>query len=143
MRLQILDDAEIRPSLFVWNGPIEEGCIKRWLKLHKVTFSEEIVTFLTKTGGGDLFESETLLGPLGNAELGDDLDSINCFYWETGLPKELVIFHTGLGDLTAFDTIKKDYVQISEIDHIETQRFSSFDQWYQKTQEVSMLSAMV
>ena len=70
---QIMADASSRPDLFVWNGPIEGEQLRRWLSENKFNVPEDFITFLELTGGGDLFESETILGPYGDVELGDDL----------------------------------------------------------------------
>jgi hypothetical protein len=50
-----------------------------------------------KVGGGDLFETETLLAPYGDETLGDDIDTVNRFYPARGMPSNYLVFHYGWG----------------------------------------------
>jgi hypothetical protein len=61
--LAILKDAEIRPDLFAWFGAIARGQIEVWLRSSNLEEPDDLLDFWTKTGGGDLFEGETIFRP--------------------------------------------------------------------------------
>ena len=50
-------------------GEVQEPQLRRWLSENGLNLPEDFVAFLELTGGGDLFESETILGPYGDVEL--------------------------------------------------------------------------
>src|SRR5689334_12612290 len=107
--LPIITDAMSRPDLFVWNGPIEGRQLRRWLSKNALNLPEDLVAFLELTGGGDLFESETILGPYGDVELGDDLIGANISLRSEGMPAGYVVFHRGI-DLSAIRSLDHKYV---------------------------------
>ena len=127
--LQIITDAMSRPDLFVWNGPIEGRQLRRWLSENALNLPEDLVAFLELTGGGDLFESETILGPYGDVELGDDLIGANISLRSEGMPAGYVVFHRGM-DLSAIRSLDHKYVAFTAPDFHEKAVFSSLEAWY-------------
>jgi hypothetical protein len=93
MPASILEDSLERPELFHWFGVIESD-FDRWL--HELPFRVHpgLVTFWRRTGGGDVFESETLLGPL-HPDESENVLKLTEFHWNRGLPSHLVLFHVG------------------------------------------------
>lgn len=62
-RLTLLDDARRRPELFVWNGGIDAARLDTWLQSRHLNVPGDLRFFWIQTGGGDFFESETVLAP--------------------------------------------------------------------------------
>jgi hypothetical protein len=93
---------------------------------------EDLVSFWVETGGGDVFETETILGPLGDPALGEDIIEVNRSLHQAGMPEQYLVFHTGL--LTsALDTLVGDYVELRGPDFQVVRRFPSLDAWYTST----------
>lgn len=130
----LIDDARIRPDLFNWNGRMDPNALKSWLARNKWIGScpKDLLAFWEQTGGGDVFETETILGPLGDSHLGDDIAAVNHEMKTRGMPARFVIYHIGL--LTsAVDTDSGDYVELSTEDFHVLRRFASLDEWYRCT----------
>ena len=81
-------------------------------------------------GGGDIFESETVLGPFGRQDLADDVDSVNQFHWKEGMPRNFLIFHTGIGGLSVLNVPAGDYASIQEHSYEVQQVFTPLADWY-------------
>jgi hypothetical protein len=92
----------------------------------------DLLTFWQETGGGDVFETETILGPLGDPQLGDDIASVNREMCSRGMPEKFVVYHVGLL-ISAADTASGDYVELAPEDFHVIRRFASLDEWYQAT----------
>lgn len=125
----IYRDAELRPNLFFWNGPVPAGRLEKWLGEHNLEIPDDLFGFWLRTGGGDLFESETILGPFADAVMGDDVDSVNHFHHQSGLSPEYLIFHTGIG-ISAVRLSDKRYVLLNDTDYHVVKIFLSFEEWY-------------
>ena len=96
----IYDDARAHPLLFHWFG-ISEPAFEAWLKALPLRVHPGLVEFWRRTGGGDLFESETILGPL-VAEESDNVLEMNEYHWSKGLPRDMLLFHIGLNMTASF-----------------------------------------
>ena len=130
----LIDDARMRPDLFNWNGRMDSSELMSWLARNKWIgpCPEDLLTFWEETGGGDVFETETILGPLGDPQLGDDIASVNREMKARGMPARFVIYHIGL--LTsAVDTESGDYVELATEGFQVLRRFASLDEWYRCT----------
>jgi hypothetical protein len=76
--LLVLQDSHRRPELFNWFGPIAAPRLSNCLKEHGFdACPAELFLLWERTGGGNLFESETILGPFGDPALGDGLVPTN------------------------------------------------------------------
>lgn len=130
----LLYDARIRPDLFHWNGCMDSTSLRTWLDQNKWLgcCPTDLLAFWEETGGGDIFETETILGPLGDPQLGDDIATVNREIRSRGMPDRFVVFHQGLL-MSAVDTISEDYVELDSSDFRVLQRFVSFDAWYRAT----------
>jgi hypothetical protein len=93
------------------------------------------VSFWERTGGGQLFESETLLGPL----VPDDAENVlkvSEFHWNRGMPRDLMVFHTGLylsASSVDFQRHRNRLVVFKPESYEVAQWFDTFNDWYQKT----------
>ncbi|MFK8001053.1 MAG: hypothetical protein AB8H86_15765 [Polyangiales bacterium] len=123
--LKLFRDASTRPELFVWNGAIDAQAFELWmLPLCHAPF--ELIELWKQTGGGELFESETILGP-GAGELDSSLKERNDVLREEGLPDTYVVFHEGFF-LSAF---RPGGLIVELNDRFqEIRRFVSFAAWY-------------
>jgi hypothetical protein len=135
--LKILKDAESRPDLFCWFGAVGRGRVESWLQSSNLEVPCDLVDFWTQTGGGDLFESETMfrptLIPAGVPYFfsGDDIDTANQQRIRNGMSKSYLAFHDG-SFLSAVRLADGKLVTLSG-QHEETAVFSDLDDWYLRT----------
>lgn len=123
----LLLDARRRPELFHWFGPGPAEQIIDWAsKLGGVP--EDLLSFWLTTGGGDVFESETLLSPAG-ALVGEDVESVTSACHQRGLPAEWVVFHVGYG-VSAISIETGRYAWFEGQANAPSQYFDSLSEWY-------------
>lgn len=130
----IYEDALVRPDLFHWFGVIETE-FEPWLAALPLRVHPGLVSFWRRTGGGDCFESEILLGPLAPDE-SDNLLKVNEIHWNNGMPHDLLVFHTGLCLSASSVDIRhhRNRVVVFKPESFEIAHwFDTFDTWYQKT----------
>lgn len=77
-----------------------------------------------------MFETETILGPFGRADLGDDIESVNQFHKQRGMPADWLILHTGIGNLTVVKMSSGEYASVQEGSYEVLQNFVSLADWY-------------
>lgn len=129
MRLSILVDFQERPPVFSWNGPLAPDVLERWMARHRgVLVPDQLVTLWTTVGGGDLFESETILEPFA-APTGDDIDAENERLQSLGMPARLLAFHIGLC-VSVVDQATGEIVQLDHTSYAEISRHRTVDDWY-------------
>lgn len=129
--MQIFNDAKQRPKLFMWYGQPPPAQFETWLREYRQSFPADLIEFWRLTGGGDVFESESILGPLSVPEWGDSLADYNNQLQTEGLPPDLIAIHVGV-DVTAIDRKTLQYVVLDRRSFKETTRYDSFDDWYMK-----------
>jgi hypothetical protein len=127
---RILRDALERPDLFHWNGPIDSTALDAWLQLHGMDrCPRDLRRFWEATGGGDLFETETILGPFGKVEWGDDVLGQNEVDRDGRLTKSRLVFARddhGFGGVVDLDSGQYLGAAAGE-------SFRSLDDWYVST----------
>ncbi|HEY3974959.1 MAG TPA: hypothetical protein VGM18_18275 [Candidatus Sulfotelmatobacter sp.] len=126
---QLQKDQAARADLFRFFGAIRPEKLDSWLRERKLDIPQDLKTFWCETGGGDLFESETVLSPFGNVDLGDDIDSVNQGRWQKGMPAHWLAFHTGLG-LSVVETLSGGYANLHGDSYEVRSTFKSLDDWY-------------
>lgn len=131
MTLKILEDARQYPHLFSWNGPVDRQLLEGWLAKRGLTVPEELIELWSLTGGGEAFESESILNPVGDARIGDDLEGPNEVLRRRGLGSDLLVFHRGVG-LSAIRLSDQSYVALGHYFQVETV-FETLDEWYDGT----------
>lgn len=129
MTSQIKRDAVVRPDLFIWHGAVALEEVQRFLGHLGWRIPAELQEFWAETGGGDLFETETLLKIRGDPSLGDDLLAANEHFQALGLPIGLRVFHTGLG-ISAIREVDGHYLLLDPKSFHVVGIFPTFDQWY-------------
>lgn len=128
-KLQLFQDASRRPELFVWNGAIEAGDLERWMRRASIRHAPpELVELWKQTGGGELFETESILGPRGAGPLDSSLEEANAHLRAKGLPNTHIVFHEGCC-LCAFRQADGVIVELDDR-FVEMGTFASFDDWY-------------
>ena len=113
-------DISDRPELFYFGGCIPESEI-----------CQKINNLWKEIGGGDMFETETILSPIDESDLGEDIESINNYHYSKGLSKDFLIFHIGLGGLSAFSIKDERYCIIDSNDYKCGEWYKSLDEWYE------------
>lgn len=124
----LLSDAAQRPELFHWNGALDRAFLGAWLRDENLSVPSDLADFWAEVGGGDFFESETILSPFGDQRLGDDVKSANASHRERGLPPHLMLFHVGV-TRTAIEQPTLRYVSLDESNQ-PTESFVSLNAWY-------------
>lgn len=76
-----------------------------------------------------MFESETILGPSRDVDLGDNLFTYNDEARHRGLSNSYVVFHFGL-DVSAVRMPDLTYVSLGRVDLREQAEFASLEDWY-------------
>ena len=130
----LTDDARLRPDLFHWNGRMDPAGLRSWLVDNQWLgpCPSDLLVFWQETGGGDVFESETILGPLGDPQIGDDIAAVNRAMRSRGMLARFLVFHIG-SLVSAVDTEVGDYVELDASSFQVLRRFASLDEWYRTT----------
>lgn len=130
----LIDDARLRPDLFCWNGRMDPAGLRAWLAANPWLgpCPSDLLDFWQETGGGDVFESETILGPSGDPQMGDDIASVNRAMRSRGMPERFFVYHVGLL-VSAVDTDLGDYVELDPSSFHVLRRFRSLEEWYGAT----------
>jgi hypothetical protein len=50
----ILAEAQLKPHLFRWNGPVDRGELSKWARQRGWRFSADLEQLWALTGGGDI-----------------------------------------------------------------------------------------
>jgi hypothetical protein len=124
------EDAARWPRLFYLLEPIPPAELDAWLNKRNLTVPDDLKEVWRETGGGDVFDTQTILGPYGNRDLADDVDSVNEFHWGRGMPVDWLIVATGIGDLTVVKMPTGEYANVRHESFEVTETFSSFADWY-------------
>jgi len=133
MTLRILVDSSTQPGAFQWFGPIDAANLSEWCSGRRIQPPMDLFELLERTGGGDFFESETILGPIGGRDTGDESDGANGWHRQRGLPEDLWLFHVGI-TLSALRRTDNRYVTLSRA-YIMEAEYSTLDDWYAPIRE--------
>lgn len=128
MHLSILNDYARAPQLFSWFGGIPRRDLDDWMAQRKISLPDDLIDLWHELGGGDLFESETILSPFGDSVLGDDIQGVNEMHLKQGLSPEYLLFHRGLY-FSAIRLADRKYVTLSD-SYVPLKEYSSLEDWY-------------
>lgn len=124
----ILKDSDLRPDLFDWRGGIPPSEIEIWERKQSLRVPEDIKQLWSAKGGGDLFESETILQPFGPDE--DELVlPTSKWFWGKGLDSDCYVFHEGLY-VSTFRRTDDLLRSLNSPDFSEVGTFRTLDEWY-------------
>ncbi len=126
---QLEKDRAVRPDLFDFFGAIKPEKLNEWLRERRLIVPSDLRDFWRESGGGDLFESETVLGPFGPADLDDDVDGMSRYQWQKGMTPDWLVFHKGLG-LSVVIMSSGKYANAREESFAVQQTFESLENWY-------------
>ena len=126
--MKILLDAQKLPALFVFHGPIQQDELQRIIGSLPSPIPKDLVDFWCATGGGDVFETETLLGPCADPSLGDNLVVVNRALWAQGKPRHLLLFHRGYCH-SYVDISSQHYIVLDKA-YEAVATYKTFDDWY-------------
>jgi len=71
-----------------------------------------------------------MLSPFGRTDLADDIESVNLFHRQSGMPVDWLVFHTGIGGLSVVKMLAGQYASVQEGSYQVQQTFSSLADWY-------------
>jgi hypothetical protein len=134
--LALLQDAERVPRLFDWFGAIPGAEVQDWLQNSGLVLPADLIELWQLTGGGDVFESETILRPTvpsvpNTCFVDDDIEGINAGHTSAGKPSELYIFQQGVF-LSAVRLADQKFVTLTR-NYVVEDSFPSLDEWYIRT----------
>lgn len=132
MNDQLRADAEHRPRVFRWYGPVDREAIERWLRQRHVAVPDELVDLWVWTGGGLIFDSEDILRPVLGSEVEDSVEARTEWYRGLGLPQQYLLFQEGLF-LSAVRQPDGVVVELDPDTFQEVQTFDSLSEWYLRT----------
>jgi hypothetical protein len=130
MSARFKKDATLHPELFSWRGAISEADLQCWLTSRALQVPLDLQQLWQHVGGGDFFETETILHPCDPMDSGDDVDSVNLLHRERGLPSGYLIFHVGAFGFSAVRLADQTYVLLDSDTYGEVAEFSDLDHWY-------------
>jgi hypothetical protein len=134
--LVLLQDAERVPGVFCAFGAIPEAEVQDWLQNSGLVLPADLVELWQLTGGGDVFESETIFRPTvpsisNSCFVEDDIEGTNAAHTAVGKPSELYIFQQGVF-LSAVRLPDQKFVTLTR-NYVVEDSFPSLDEWYIRT----------
>lgn len=135
--LILLQDAQTVPRIFSPFGAIPSVEIQDWLRRTGLILPSDLVELWQQAGGGDVFETETILRPTvpsspNSCFVEDDIEGMNAAYAEEGKSGDLYVFHRGLFP-SAVRLSDQRFVTLTPGGHTVNDAFASFDEWYIRT----------
>ena len=131
MTSQILLDADWKPHLFRWAGPVDELQLAAWLQRRGEDVPVQLVDFWLKTGGGEVFESEMMLHPL-DLTSDDSIENVERYHHGRGLPEGHLPFHEGACGLSVVRSKDAAYLNLDDRTYQLRGSYASFDDWYRR-----------
>ena len=130
--MDLLNHAELFPSLFDWNGPITSDRLVSAIEHLNIRPPADLIYLWETTGGGTIFESEEILSPIKNHGNTEDVHAVSEWHYKSGLPKQFVVFATGCF-LSAVSRIDSTYVSLDTETYDVEKQYNTLDQWYNNT----------
>jgi len=134
--LILIQDARRVPRVFFPFGAIPLAELQDWLRHSGLVLPSDLVELWQLTGGGDIFDSETIFRPTvssvpNSSFVEDDIEGRNGAHDATGKPRGLYIFQQGVF-LSAVRLSDQAFVTLTENYAVENS-FISLDEWYVHT----------
>lgn len=125
---RLMKDAAERPRVFEWRGPIEAERVNLWSQSSSVRIPLDLRQLWIATGGGGIFESETILSP-SEDDSEYSIASANQSFWNSGGQRNLLLFHTGTW-ISAVRSERPFYVSMETETFTTVAEFEDLDSWY-------------
>lgn len=122
-------DIEKYPALFEWEGAINQDWLVKWLDKRQLSLPKDIIELWLQKGGGTMFETETLLSPIGNPLLGDSVEAITLQHYQNRLSRDYYVIHTGLV-LTGIRLSDGNYVVLDMSTYLPVREYLTLESWY-------------
>jgi len=129
--MKILEDAATCPEVFVWYGSIPTEDLACWQDQRGLCLPRDLRDLWLQTGGGDIFESETILAPGATYSWADCFDEVNAQHRDKGMSGDFAIFHIGVV-LSAFQVSDGKYTILEEGSYSVLRKYESLDDWYEE-----------
>jgi hypothetical protein len=134
--LILLQDAHRVPNMFAPFGAVSTAELQEWLHQNALVLPSDLIELWELTGGGDIFESETVFRPtvpsIPNRTLvEDDIESRNAAHSAKGKPSKFYIFQEG-SFLSAVRLSDQRFVTLTN-DYVPKNSFGSLNDWYVRT----------
>jgi hypothetical protein len=124
----MLKDSNLRPDLFDWRGSVPSSEIEKWEREQTVSVPEDLKELWNTKGGGDFFDTETVLQLSGPDE--DELVlPTSKWYWSKGLDSDSYVFHEGLY-VSTFRRADDSLYFLKSLNLSEVAKFRTLDDWY-------------
>lgn len=133
----LLQDAQQVPGIFFPFGGIPVAELQDWLQRSGLVLPSDLIEFWQVTGGGDVFDSETIFRPTvpsvpNSCFVEDDIEGRNAAHADDGKSNDLYIFQEGLF-LSAVRLSDQSFVTLTSSGYVIKDSFRTFDQWYVET----------
>jgi hypothetical protein len=125
---RLLKDSREYPRLFLWNGGVDRIVLDEWKSSGPGFVHPDVLEIWSKLGGGDIFETETILS-LNHKDESDAVKSMSKHHWSLGLPSRALVFHVGLC-VSAMIDCDLPIVAYDFQTYAELGRFIDLDSWY-------------
>jgi len=134
--LILLQDAKSVLGVFCPFGAIPKAELREWLRQNALVLPSDLIELWEATGGGDIFESETVFRPTvptvpNTCFVQDDIEGRNAAHAAKGKPSGLYIFQQG-AFLSAVRLSDQTFVTLTR-DYGVGESFGSLDDWYVRT----------
>jgi len=138
--LVLLQDAQKVPRIFSPFGAIPAAELDDWLRRTGLVLPSDLIELWQQTGGGDVFESETIFRPTvpstpNSCFVEDDIEGRNATYEEKGKSGDIYVFQQG-AFLSAVRLSDQRFVTLTEGGYTIKDSFASLDEWYVGTLRV-------
>ncbi len=131
---RVIEDAKLNSRIFFPFDPIPEAELDDWLQRTGLTLPPDLIEFWRLTGGGDIFDTETVLRPTvptppNACFVEDDIEGFNAVAEIRGKSPDLYLF-CGNCLHSAIRLSDQKYVTLKDDQYTVDQVFDSFDEWY-------------
>jgi hypothetical protein len=130
---RLFEDAKLNRRIFFPFGPIPEAELNDWLHRTDLVLPPDLLEFWRLTGGGDIFDTETILRPTvptppNACFVEDEIEGFNAVAEVRGKSPDLYLFCSGLPSAVRLSDQK--YVTLNDDQYTVDQVLDSFDEWY-------------
>jgi len=132
MMTQLKKEIKQNPRILSAYGALNKQLVISELAKYNFKFPTELVQFWIEYGGGDFFQTETILSPIhSDNEFIYDIIEINDFLHQKGLNENYIVFNESGAEVTAFEKHTHEVAIISNKDYKIKKLFNNISQWFE------------